>query len=186
MAALTSSALVTSQATNRTWGPSPAATWAPADRPGPGWRPGRRERGAARPCRGPGPMLRRSPGTWSRRSSYHESSGGLDEPDQVGIRGVVRTLARASREGQMYTGRVSRPGRLAGLLVALLAGLACPSATAAEVLETTLDNGLRVLLQEDHRSPVASFQIWYRVGSRDERVGATGLSHYLEHMMFKG
>src|SRR5262249_14240832 len=138
------------------------------------------------PCRGPGPMRRRSPGTWSRRSSCHRSSGGLDEPDQVGIRGVVRTLARASREGQMYTGRVSRPGRLAGLLVALLAGLACPCATPAEVLETVHDNGLRVLLQEDHRSPVASFQIWYRVGSRDERVGATGLSHYLEHMMFKG
>jgi len=57
---------------------------------------------------------------------------------------------------------------------------------AEEVVEATLDNGLRVLLQEDHRSPVASFQVWYRVGSRDERVGLTGLSHYLEHMMFKG
>ena len=57
---------------------------------------------------------------------------------------------------------------------------------AQEVVEATLDNGLRVLLQEDHRSPVASFQVWYRVGSRDERVGLTGLSHYLEHMMFKG
>jgi zinc protease len=86
----------------------------------------------------------------------------------------------------MYTGAVSRPGRLAGLLVAPLVGLACPWADAQEVLEATLDNGLRVLLQEDHRSPVASFQVWYRVGSRDERVGLTGLSHYLEHMMFKG
>jgi zinc protease len=86
----------------------------------------------------------------------------------------------------MYTGAVSRPGRLAGLLVAPLVGLACPSADAQQVLEATLDNGLRVLLQEDHRSPVASIQVWYRVGSRDERVGATGLSHYLEHMMFKG
>jgi len=81
---------------------------------------------------------------------------------------------------------MSRPGRLAGLLVAPLVGLACPWAAAQEVLEATLDNGLRVLLQEDHRSPVASFQVWYRVGSRDERVGLTGLSHYLEHMMFKG
>lgn len=81
---------------------------------------------------------------------------------------------------------MSRPGRLAGLLLAPLVGLACPWAGAQEVLEATLDNGLRVLLQEDHRSPVASFQIWYRVGSRDERVGLTGLSHYLEHMMFKG
>ena len=57
---------------------------------------------------------------------------------------------------------------------------------AEDVVEATLDNGVRVLLQEDHRSPVASFQVWYRVGSRDERVGLTGLSHYLEHMMFKG
>ena len=79
------------------------------------------------------------------------------------------------------------PCRLATLLVvALLAGLAGSRAGAQEVVEATLDNGLRVLLQEDHRSPVASFQIWYRVGSRDERVGLTGLSHYLEHMMFKG
>src|SRR5574341_1102095 len=83
-------------------------------------------------------------------------------------------------------GAVGRPGRLAGLLVAPLLGLACPWVGAQEVVEATLDNGLRVLLQEDHRSPVASFQVWYRVGSRDERVGLTGLSHYLEHMMFKG
>jgi zinc protease len=86
----------------------------------------------------------------------------------------------------MYTGAVSRPARLAALVIAPLVGLACPPAGAQQVLEATLDNGLRVLLEEDHRSPVASFQVWYRVGSRDERVGATGLSHYLEHMMFKG
>jgi zinc protease len=81
---------------------------------------------------------------------------------------------------------VRRPGLLAGLLVAPLIGLSCPWVGAEEVVEATLDNGLRVLLQEDHRSPVASLQVWYRVGSRDERVGLTGLSHYLEHMMFKG
>jgi zinc protease len=86
----------------------------------------------------------------------------------------------------MYTGAVSRRSRFASLLVAPLVGLACPWAGAQEVLDATLDNGLRVLLQEDHRSPVASFQVWYRVGSLDERVGLTGLSHYLEHMMFKG
>ncbi len=65
--------------------------------------------------------------------------------------------------------------------------LAGASARAAdEVLDATLDNGLRVLLLEDHRSPVVSFQVWYRVGSRNERPGATGLAHLLEHMMFKG
>jgi zinc protease len=86
----------------------------------------------------------------------------------------------------MYTGAVGRHSRLASLLAAPLIGLACPSVGAQEVVEATLANGLRVLLQEDHRSPIASVQIWYRVGSRDERVGLTGLSHYLEHMMFKG
>src|SRR5262245_26563872 len=55
-----------------------------------------------------------------------------------------------------------------------------------DVREATLDNGLRVLVLEDHRSPVVSVQLWYRVGSRNERPGATGLAHFLEHMMFKG
>jgi zinc protease len=54
------------------------------------------------------------------------------------------------------------------------------------VVEATLDNGLRVLILEDHRSPVVSVQVWYRVGSRNEQPGATGLAHLLEHMMFKG
>ena len=76
--------------------------------------------------------------------------------------------------------------RLPPLLVAcLLLGLA-PPARAAEVVAATLDNGLRVLLLEDHRSPIVTCQVWYRVGSRDERPGLSGLSHYLEHMMYKG
>src|SRR6185436_12909319 len=54
------------------------------------------------------------------------------------------------------------------------------------VLAATLDNGLRVLLLEDHRSPIVSFQVWYRVGSRNEQRGHTGIAHFLEHMMFKG
>ncbi|MBI4609758.1 MAG: insulinase family protein [Candidatus Rokubacteria bacterium] len=57
---------------------------------------------------------------------------------------------------------------------------------AADVLETTLDNGLRILLLQDRRSPLVSFQVWYRVGSRNELPGATGLAHLVEHMMFKG
>jgi zinc protease len=54
------------------------------------------------------------------------------------------------------------------------------------VLATTLDNGLRVLLLEDRRSPILTVQVWYRVGSRNERAGATGIAHFLEHLMFKG
>ena len=54
------------------------------------------------------------------------------------------------------------------------------------VKKYTLDNGLKVLLMEEHKAPVATFQIWYRVGSRNEMPGNTGMSHLLEHMMFKG
>jgi zinc protease len=73
------------------------------------------------------------------------------------------------------------------LLCALLLLLASPAPGAAEgVVAATLDNGLRVLLLEDHRSPVAALQVWYRVGSRNEARGRTGLAHFLEHMMFKG
>jgi zinc protease len=55
-----------------------------------------------------------------------------------------------------------------------------------KVTETILPNGLKVLLKEEHKSPVVTFQVWYRVGSRNERLGKTGMSHLLEHMMFKG
>jgi zinc protease len=54
------------------------------------------------------------------------------------------------------------------------------------VFETILPNGLKVILVEDHKAPLITFQVWYRVGSRNEAWGKTGLSHVLEHMMFKG
>ena len=56
----------------------------------------------------------------------------------------------------------------------------------ASVHEKTLDNGLKVVVKEDHRAPVATAQVWYKVGSADEYGGVTGVSHVLEHMMFKG
>lgn len=52
--------------------------------------------------------------------------------------------------------------------------------------EYQLDNGLKIIIKEDHRAPVAMTQIWYRVGSTDEPVNKGGISHLLEHMMFKG
>jgi zinc protease len=52
--------------------------------------------------------------------------------------------------------------------------------------ESQLDNGLKVLTVENPVSPTASVQVWYRVGSRNERTGITGASHIFEHMMFKG
>jgi zinc protease len=54
------------------------------------------------------------------------------------------------------------------------------------VQEFTLNNGLKILVKEDHRAPTASVQIWYKVGAGNEYDGITGVSHVLEHMMFKG
>jgi zinc protease len=51
---------------------------------------------------------------------------------------------------------------------------------------TTLENGLRVLTHEDHSAPVINLQVWYHVGSKDERPGRTGFAHLFEHLMFKG
>ena len=51
---------------------------------------------------------------------------------------------------------------------------------------TRLDNGLKVLIQEEHTAPLASVWCWYKVGSKDERPGLTGVSHWVEHMNFKG
>ncbi|HUK40879.1 MAG TPA: pitrilysin family protein [Candidatus Acidoferrales bacterium] len=73
--------------------------------------------------------------------------------------------------------------RLLGLLLLLTA----PEVShATAVKEFVLQNGLKVLLLEDHKSPAVTFQVWYRVGSRNEKDGKSGLSHFLEHMMFKG
>ena len=53
-------------------------------------------------------------------------------------------------------------------------------------INTQLSNGLTVLIKETHTAPVASFWVWYRVGSRNEHTGITGISHWVEHMLFKG
>ena len=71
------------------------------------------------------------------------------------------------------------------LMVLCLPSLASAS-TAPATHEFTLDNGLKLIVREDHRAPVAVSQLWYKVGSSYETPGKTGLSHALEHMMFKG
>src|SRR5947199_8937986 len=75
---------------------------------------------------------------------------------------------------------------LVALVLLVLAAGSAAAQSGERVLAATLENGLRVLLQEDHRSPIVSCQMWYRVGSRNEARGATGIAHFLEHMMFKG
>jgi zinc protease len=60
------------------------------------------------------------------------------------------------------------------------------AAFAGNIQEMKLPNGFKVVVQEDHRSPVVVSQLWYRAGSVDEFNGTTGVAHVLEHMMFKG
>ena len=86
----------------------------------------------------------------------------------------------------MRTARLVALSLLAAAIFAAAPAPVTASGHSGEVLEATLDNGLRVLVLEDRRSPIVSVQVWYRVGSRNERPGATGLAHFLEHMMFKG
>jgi zinc protease len=80
--------------------------------------------------------------------------------------------------------------RRAGLLIIVCALVfSAPSLHAAirdQVTEATLSNGLKVIILENHKVPQATFLTVYRVGSRNEEAGKTGLSHMLEHMMFKG
>ncbi|WP_282024441.1 M16 family metallopeptidase [Limimaricola cinnabarinus] len=64
--------------------------------------------------------------------------------------------------------------------------LATPALAMTEAVTTyTLDNGLDVVVIEDHRAPVVTQMLWYRVGSADEPQGASGVAHFLEHLMFK-
>ncbi len=60
------------------------------------------------------------------------------------------------------------------------------SVAASTVTESVLENGMKVIVKEDHRAPVVVSQVWYKVGSSYETDGITGISHMLEHMMFKG
>ena len=55
-----------------------------------------------------------------------------------------------------------------------------------KTIRTTLENGLTVVLREVHSAPIVSLWVWYRVGSRNETAGAAGVSHWVEHMQFKG
>jgi zinc protease len=70
------------------------------------------------------------------------------------------------------------------ILITLLMLLSCQ--TFSQVQEFILNNGLKILVKEDHRAPIAVSMIWYNVGSADEPGGITGVSHAIEHIMFKG
>jgi zinc protease len=64
--------------------------------------------------------------------------------------------------------------------------LAATSALADKVTTFTLQNGLEAVVIEDHRAPVVTHMMWYKIGSADEPRGKSGIAHFLEHLMFKG
>jgi len=79
--------------------------------------------------------------------------------------------------------------RLTTLLAAAVVALASLSVARAAVFNPstiTLANGLQVVVIENHRAPVVTHMVWYRVGAADEVRGKTGIAHFLEHLMFKG
>ncbi len=79
---------------------------------------------------------------------------------------------------------------LAAILLAAIAGLAhsagLQSSLGAKVAHFTLVNGLELVVIPDHRAPIVTHMIWYKVGAADEQPGKSGLAHFLEHLMFKG
>ena len=91
----------------------------------------------------------------------------------------------------MRIGARSGPVVLAVALAALLVSAAGPAAAQQARLQVayssfTLPNGLRVILHEDHSVPIVSVNVWYHVGSANERPGRTGFAHLFEHLMFMG
>jgi predicted Zn-dependent peptidase len=97
-------------------------------------------------------------------------------------------IAKKEQEGKMR----SMPFQAAAvrtvlcLMFVLVYAVSSYAQLAGKATEATLSNGLKVILLENHKAPLVTFQVWYRVGSRNEEWGKTGLSHMLEHMMFKG
>src|SRR4026208_319466 len=89
----------------------------------------------------------------------------------------------------MYS-KISRRWRVAGDLICagLLLALNSPAAPTQPlaVRSSILRNGMKVLIAENHHIPRVAMHLFYKVGSRNEKPGITGISHFLEHMMFRG
>ena len=75
---------------------------------------------------------------------------------------------------------------LTAALLTLVAGIGTGRASGIEISHFVLANGLEVVVIPDHRAPVVTHMLWYKVGSADETPGKSGLAHFLEHLMFKG
>ena len=90
---------------------------------------------------------------------------------------ILGAIVGALAAGPVFDGAIAAPPAAAPATAP-----AAPGAT----FETTLANGLKIIVKEDHRAPTIAHMVWYRAGSMDEFNGTTGVAHILEHMMFKG
>ncbi|MFA6450538.1 MAG: pitrilysin family protein, partial [bacterium] len=86
----------------------------------------------------------------------------------------------------MHDKNLKKSGNLFFAVALVFLFCACAFADTSDVKLITLDNGLTVITKEIHTAPVVNLSVWYRVGSRNETTGITGISHELEHMAFKG
>jgi len=102
--------------------------------------------------------------------------------EEAGFIRMVFTFAAMAARFPLRAGGVI--GAVAALTLAFQTGNA--AAEGPEVANFTLPNGLEVVVIPDHRTPVVTHMIWYKVGSADETPGKSGLAHFLEHLMFKG
>src|SRR5581483_8659317 len=103
----------------------------------------------------------------------------------IALRTQLRKLvSSAIAAALVFAGQTTIPAAAAGTTTPPAAQV--PSATTIEgVTEIKLPNGFRVVTVEDHSYPVAACYLWYRVGSRNEQSGLTGLSHVVEHLLFE-
>ena len=100
------------------------------------------------------------------------------------------TLKRPKHQKGSHVSRQTRDfcfsrNILASAVLALMC-LPIPAMANDQVTNFTLDNGMNVIVVEDHRAPVVVHMVWYRAGSADEPPGASGVAHFLEHLLFKG
>jgi zinc protease len=103
--------------------------------------------------------------------------------------GFGKMAAFDSRVGKRAEGTVTIGRRVVRALLLILVGAVAVVSAAAQTFDIkthTLQNGMKILVQEDHAIPNVALYIFYRIGSRNERPGTTGLSHFFEHMMFNG
>ena len=90
----------------------------------------------------------------------------------------------STQKSPLNSNRLRRSIGFAALVAAALA--AGPASAEPKIADFTLSNGLELVVIPDHRAPVVTHMIWYKVGSADETSGISGLAHFLEHLMFKG